>query len=445
MLYNARLKGMGMKMKMGMEMEMKKLTRREFLKALVGAGAGLALGLGVPLRAGAHARAGAAAETIRIGHQVDLSGALAIYGYWQDRALRAAVAELGEIAGRPIELYTEDTASSPATGAARLRKLIQQDRVDFVIGSQHSGVCKASLPIAKELETIYFPLGEATELTSKWGNRYSFKVNHTVRSHVQVSYRWAVENLGKRWTIVVADYAFGRSHAAEWPPRIAEEGGEVLSTIAIPLEATDFVPYLAKIDVKNTDVLLYVFPGGSVVRFIEQAASLGILERVNLFGVICSIDGIDTEAIPALEGSWYVSNHPRLHEEVPEELREYDAHLRRAVGVDERGHELGGPRTVTGSHYWYAWEALHLLKRAVEECGWRSKEDNPILIETLEGLAAEAGYGFPQGALFIRAQDHQGFHDHYIERVEGGKLRVKLHFPKEEAVYPPEVDYTKGA
>ena len=65
-----------------------------------------------------------------------------------------------------------------------------------------------------------------------------------------------------------------------------------------------------------------------------------------------------------------------------------------------------------------------------------------MLIEALEGAQVGAGYGFPQGDLFIRAQDHQGFHDHYIERVEGGRLRVKLHFTKEEAVYPPEVDYT---
>lgn len=410
------------------------LTRRDFLKALAGTG----LLLSLPLSGRAQAP-----TPIRIGHQVDLSGSLAVYGYWQDKALRAAVAELGEIAGRPLRLFTEDTESSPPIGVQKLRRLIQQDRVDFVIGSQHSGVSKASLPIAQELKTIYFPLGEATELTGAWGNRYGFKVNHTVRSHVQVSYKWAVENLGRRWTIVVADYAFGQSHAAEWPPRIAEEGGEVLKNIAIPLDAADFLPYLTKIDVKDTDVLLYVFPGSNVVRFLEQADSLGLLERVNLFGVICSIDGIDTETIPALEGSWYVSNHPRLAAEVPERLKEYDAHLRHAVGVDDYGHEIGGERTVTGSHYWYAWEALHFLGKAIEESGWQSKADNPVLIEALEGIAAEAGFGFPQGEIFIRAQDHQGFHDHYIERVEQGKLRVKLHFDKAEAIYPPEADYTQ--
>ena len=408
------------------------LTRRAFLKVLAGAG----LALSLPL-------VGRAAEPIRVGHQVDLSGSLAIYGYWQDKALRAAVAELGEIAGRPLRLFTEDTESSPAIGVQRMRRLVQGDRADFVIGSQHSGVSKASLPIAKELKTVYFPLGEATELTGAWGNRYGFKVNHTVRSHVQVSYKWAVKNLGKTWTIVVADYAFGQDHAKEWPPKIEEEGGKVLNKIAIPLDATDFLPYLTGIDVKNTDVLLYVFPGSNVVRFLEQADSLGIVEGVNLFGVICSIDGIDTETIPALEGSWYVSNHPRLASDVPEKLKEYDAHLRHATGVDDYGHEPGGTRTVTGSHYWYAWEALHFLGKAIEGSGWQSKADNPALIEALEGIKAEAGFGFPQGDIFIRAPDHQGFHDHYIERVEDGRLRVKLHFDKSKAIYPPEADYTE--
>jgi branched-chain amino acid transport system substrate-binding protein len=402
-----------------------KISRREFLKV---AGVGIAGILGAKL--------GFGTDEIRIGHQVDLSGPLAIYGYWQDKALKAAVSKVnqeGGIAGRPVRLFVEDTETNPDVGLRKLRRLILQDEVDFVIGSQHSGVSIASLPAALELETVYFPLGEATKITAELKNDYIFKPNHTVMSHIQVAYRWALQNLGKRWTIVVADYAFGLSHAKDWPSKIREMGGEVIDIITIPLGAVDFIPYLGKIDRRRTEVLLFVFPGAGAVRFIDQAAGLGLLKELKFFGVICSIDGI--EVTEPLEGTWYVSNHPRLHEEVPDELKPFDAALREAVGVDHEGREIGGDKVVTASHYWYAWTALFLIKKAVEESGWRSKRDNPLLIEALEGMEVKASYGFPQGDLFIRAEDHQAFHDHYIEQVKDGKLRVILRFPKEEAIY----------
>ncbi len=421
---------------------MSMLSRREFLKRLTGVGSALlALApLGVL----------AAKSVIRIGLQADLSGALADYGYWHQKVAKAAVRQLndeGGIAERAVELFIEDTASLAAQGAEKLRKLLFQDQADFVIGSQHSGVSLASLPLAAGVQTVYFPLGEATEITAQQGNRYSFKLNHTVRSDVYAAYRWAVENLGRRWTLLVADYAFGRSHAEEWPPRLQEMGGQVLDIILVPLDTVDFVPYLSRVDRARTEVLFHVFPGGGALRLLVQAAELGLLESAQVFGPICTVDGIDIEAVPQLAGSWYISKYPRRASEVPQELREFDRAFRQAVGVRSDGRELGTGRATTGSHLWYTWEILHLLKRAVEATGWKTKADNPDLVRFLEGAQLMAGFGFPQGDKFIRTQDHQGFHAHYIERLEKAEgelqLQVKAFIPAEQTVYPATIDYTQ--
>ena len=50
---------------------------------------------------------------------------------------------------------------------------------------------------------------------------------------------------------------------------------------------------------------------------------------------------------------------------------------------------------------------------------------------------------YPQGDGFIRAEDHQGFFDNWMSRVENGKLIPKFKISKEEAVYPAPVDYTQ--
>src|ERR1700760_4068165 len=87
----------------GSSLAMKKfsLTRR----GLVQGAAATAAALTVPGFASAD-------EPIRIGHQCDLTGALASTGYWRKKAADAAVKyvnEHGGIAGRQVELITVDT------------------------------------------------------------------------------------------------------------------------------------------------------------------------------------------------------------------------------------------------------------------------------------------------------------------------------------------------
>jgi len=412
------------------------LSRRTFLKA---AGGALAV-TGLPRWARAQG------TPIRLGLQADLNGSLADYGYWHAKVVRAAVDKLnaaGGINGRSIALTVQDTESDPETGRRALQRLVLEDRSDFVIGSQHSAVSLASLPAARELGTLYFPLGEATEITTSEANRHSFRVNHSVRSHVEVGYRWAVENLGKNWTIVVANYAFGQSHAREWPPKIESVGGTVLQTLFVPLDATDFLPFWANVDLARTDVLLHVFPGRNALNFFSQGAELGFLDQVAVFGVICSVDGIAFEDVPPLEGSWYISNHPRRADQVPDHLQAFDGAFRRAAGVSAAGRELGTDRATAGSHFWYPWEIVHLIAQAAEATGWSGPADHATLAQHIEGIALRASEAYFQGDKLVRAEDHQGFHAHYLERLEDGELVVKRTFEPERSIYPPEIDLTQ--
>src|SRR5919198_3414461 len=116
------------------------------------------------------------AGPIVIGHHCELTGGFASWGYWHDKAAKKAVELInkqGGIARRKVELVTEDTESNPASGARKLRNLIERANAEFVVGSVHSGIMLASIPIATELKTIYFSTGEATEATGSKGTRYS--------------------------------------------------------------------------------------------------------------------------------------------------------------------------------------------------------------------------------------------------------------------------------
>ena len=69
----------------------------------------------------------------------------------------------------------------------------------------------AAIPVASELKTIYFSTGEATEATGAKGTRFSFRTGTDTYSIAAASLPWCVENFGKKWTIIYADYAWGQS------------------------------------------------------------------------------------------------------------------------------------------------------------------------------------------------------------------------------------------
>lgn len=380
-------------------------------------------------------------DEIVIGHQADLTGGISSWGYWIDKAARFAVDEInadGGINGRQVKYVVEDTETNPTVGGRKFRKLVLQHDAAIVLGSVHSGVMMASVPLAKELKTLYLPFAMAYEATAEAGNRYVYRINSQVREQAAAASGWMVENVAKNWTIVVADYAWGQSHE-EWFSRgIEENGGKILATIRIPTGTKDFVTYLGKIP-KETEGIYYIFFGADTVGFLTQLHGYGY--KGAKFSVVCTLEAIDLEEMgDTVEGMYVV-------EYLPRQLSQFDTPhhraLREGLGVDEQGREVGNSsRVVAGSHYWASYESVYLLKMAMEKANWQSKADTAKLIETLESITEiPEGPHFPQGDLILRPADHQGFHRHYMSKIVEGKLTVQFVIPVEDVQYDPSVDF----
>ena len=276
-----------------------------------------------------------ASGPIVIGHHCDLTGVISSWGVWHDKAAKAAVDIInqgGGIAGRKVELATEDTESNPAPGARKLRNLIQRSNAEFVVGSVHSGVMLAALPIASELKTIYFSTGEATEATGSKGSRYSFRTGTDTYSIAAASMPWAVESFGKAWTIIYADYAWGQSTDQELKAFIERAGGKVLKSIAVPLDTKDFVPYLAQIPA-DTEVLLPAFIGSLSVAFYTQAKNMGLDKKMKMISSSASIELIAPDDIQgAAEGVYFFENFPRMLKAKDDEFHK---EFNKRIGIDD--------------------------------------------------------------------------------------------------------------
>ncbi|WP_346907448.1 ABC transporter substrate-binding protein [uncultured Roseibium sp.] len=382
---------------------------------------------------------------IVIGHHCELTGGFSSWGYWHDVCAKKAVDlinEGGGISGRKVELAVEDTESNPAIGARKLRSLVQRRGASFIVGSVHSGVMLASIPIATELKTPYFSAGEATEATGSKGTRYSFRTGTDTYALAAAGAPWAVENLGKNWTMIFPDYAWGHSHYQEHKKVIEAMGGKVNDPIAVPLDAKDLVPYLAKIP-EETEVLFSVFFGALSIAFYTQMKSMRLDEKMKQYSVMGTIEAISPEQIKgAAEGVYFVENFPR-----PVEYKDDEFHREfvKLMNIDpEQAKELDSDRVMAKSHAWQSYENCFALKAAIEAAGWKTAKDTPAVIEALEGLAMENSIAFPQGSKLLRAEDHSGMIDCYISQVQDGKFQMKKRISKEDlmAKLPPRYDFT---
>jgi branched-chain amino acid transport system substrate-binding protein len=351
--------------------------------------------------------------------------------------------ESGGIAGRKLELVTEDTESNPAAGARKLRSLIQRNRASFITGSVHSGVMLASIPVATEMKTVYFSTGEATEATGEKGTRYSFRTGTDTYGLAAAGAPWAFQNLGKTWTIISPDYAWGHSHFKEHKAVIEKLGGKVHDPIYVPLDAKDLVPYLARIP-QDTEVLFSVFFGALSIAFYTQAKSMGLEKTMKMYSVSGTIEAIAPADLKgAAEGVYIVENFPRMLKYKDDEFHKQYIKL---IGTDDvHARETGSDKVNAKSHSWQSWENLFALKQAIEASGWKQKSDDKGVIEALEGLQMANSLGFAQGSKILRKEDHSGMIDCYISRIENDQFQVKKKVAKEEmiAMLPPRFDFSK--
>ena len=87
-----------------------------------------------------------AADPIKIGIATDLTGPIGYAGIPNSNVAKMVIEEwnaAGGLLGRPIQMILEDTASNEAAAVTKVRKLVQKDKVDVVLGGITSSMRNA--------------------------------------------------------------------------------------------------------------------------------------------------------------------------------------------------------------------------------------------------------------------------------------------------------------
>jgi branched-chain amino acid transport system substrate-binding protein len=226
------------------------------------------------------AREGLGAAPIKVGIATDLTGAIGIAGN-SDLNVAKMCADLinksGGLLGRPIELHVEDTASNEGVAVGNVRRLIQRDRVDVVLGGITSSMRNAIKgPIVERGHTLYiYPqLYEGGEC-----EKFIYCTGPTPAQQCDDLIPWLVQNGGKRFAFPSANYI--------WPHRLNEyarnlvqrHGGEVVFEEYYPLDQIDYSATVNRIMTNNVDVVFNTVIPPGVGPFFKQLYEAGFLKR----------------------------------------------------------------------------------------------------------------------------------------------------------------------
>ena len=114
---------------------------------------------------------------------------------------------------------------------------------------------------------------------------------------------WIAQNLGKKWWIIYADYAWGKQNNAVLQDTLAKQGGTLLGATPYPLGSAEFSAHLPKIQAAKPDVLVNVAPGADNVALHKQIKSFGMDKTMKL-------------AQPLLWISYLKEGGPELYQDV---------------------------------------------------------------------------------------------------------------------------------
>ena len=321
-------------------------------------------------------------ETVKIGVLASLTGALESYGKQTKQGF-----ELG------LDFATDGTME---VAVQKATKLLEDDDVDFLVGSSSSGDTLAVLPLAEEYQKIMVvEPAVADSITGEEFNPYIFR---TARNSSQdaVAAAAAIAEPGVKIATFAPDYSFGWDGIEAFRKAAETLGAEIILEEYADPEGTDFTSHLQKIIDTDPDYLYVVWAGANTPW--NQIEDLKIQDK----GIKISTGVADIATLPTLSGLVGMEGFTVYHYTLPDnEVNDWliEEHEKRFNEVPD----LFTPGGMTA-----AIAIVEALKNS------EGNVNADTLIEVMEGMAFET----PKGTMTFREEDHQALQSLYSVTIE---------------------------
>jgi len=385
-------------------------SRRWFLKAsaaLAGAAAVL------PARA---------AEPVRIGLILPLTGPFASTGRQVEAAVRLYMQQHGDTAGgSKLELIVkDDTGLAPETTKRLAQELIARDRVSFLAGFGLTPLALATAPVATEAKVPMIVMAAATSIIPQ-RSPFIVRSGFTLPQVTAPIAEWAAKNGIRKAVTLVSDYAPGQDAEKTFVKRFGDGGGTIAESLRTPLRNPDYGPFLQRVKDARPDALFVFVPSGEGTAVLKQFADRGLKEAG--IRLICTGDVLDDDLLEAIgtPAVGVVSSH---HYSAAHDSLENKAYVDRFTkanpGIRPNFHSVGG------------YDGTHLIYESLKRVG--SAADGEKLVAAMKGLA----WTSPRGPMSIDPATRDVVQNVYVRRCEmvGGKP-FNVEFDRIENVRDP--------
>ena len=347
-------------------------------------------------------------KTVRIGAMYLLSGGFAAYGEFARDGINLALTEInnqGGINGQPVEVIFEHEAAPVQTA----RRLILQEKVDFLLGIDSSSHAEALVPIIPELDRVLMITHAASpKVTGDLCNQLVFRCSINSPQNSTAGAIIAAKEGYQKWTTIGPDYAFGHQSWDFFQKALQtrQAGVNFLNNTAfVQLGTSDYNSFITTLQESGADAIWCSLWGNDLVNFIRQAQSLGLFEQFPVFMEL----GAAMEVLTALgeqmpKGQWVGT---RYWWQTP------DTEVNRQF-VDQFWQKY---QTYPSYNAQNAYVGLKLLATAANLVRTTKTAD---VSAALAGLEYEA----PMGKLVLRREDHQA-----IANVTWGKTAASTDYP----------------
>ena len=381
-------------------------------------------------RAAALALAGAAALTsiaalaadpIKIGLVVPMSGPFSYMGRQIDAGVSLYMAEHGDtVDGRKVEIVLKDDAGVPANTRRIAEELVINDKVTVLAGFGLSPQAFATAPVATQARTPMVVMQAATSsVTEK--SPFIVRTSMTLPQVTVGMAEWASKNGVKKVVSMVSDYAPGVDAETAFNTRFTADGGQILAALRMPANATDFSPYLQRAaDAKPDAVFVFVPAGDSAAIFMKQFAERG-MDKANI-RLLGTGDVVDDDALGQMSDSAIgtISSHHYSAAHPSDMNKKFVAAIEKAnKGMRPSFMAVGG------------YDGMHVIMEGLKATHGAGGE---ALVDAMKGQQFES----PRGPVLIDPKTRDIVQNVYIRKVEkvDGQL-YNVEFETRTAVKDP--------
>jgi branched-chain amino acid transport system substrate-binding protein len=219
-------------------------------------------------------------DPIKVGSLNSMTGLTSTFGQSSDRGIRLAAEEqnkAGGVLGRPIEIDTGDTESSPDKTSLAVLKLLEQDKVVAVLGEVASSRSIAAAPACQRAKIPLLSPASTNPKVTKLGS-YIFRSCYVDDFQGVVIAKFTANDLHLKKAAILTDtkndYSTGlrRVLQAEFP----KLGGELVGDESYQAGDTNFKTQLTNIKAANPDIVFLPGYYTEVALIVNQARELGI-------------------------------------------------------------------------------------------------------------------------------------------------------------------------